>query len=69
MKAVILAGGLGTRLSEETLHGKRAAQIKIAEILDVHPCAISRALRRLGSGHSYPHRQAHRNHQVLKKRD
>lgn len=57
------------RYTIETLHRKRTPQFKIAEILDVHPSTISRELRRLGPGRSYTHRQAHCDHQELKKRD
>ena len=49
------------RYTIETLHRKRTPQIKIAEILDVHPSTISRELRRLGPSCSYSHRQAHRD--------
>lgn len=57
------------RYTIEALHRKRTPQIKIAEILDVHPSTISRELRRLGPGRPYSHHQAHRNHRGLKKRD
>jgi len=57
------------RYTIETLHRKRTPQIKIAEILDVHPSTISRELRRLGPGRPYAHRQAHRDHQEIKIRD
>jgi IS30 family transposase len=57
------------RYTIETLHRKGTLQSKIAEILNVHPSTISRELRRLGPGRSYSHRQAHRDHQELKKRE
>ena len=56
------------RYTIEALYRKRTPQIKIAEILNVHPSTISRELRRLGPSRSYSHRQAHRAHQNLKKR-
>jgi IS30 family transposase len=41
---------------------KRTPQIKITEILDVHPSTISRKLRRLGPDRPYSHRQAYFAH-------